>query len=83
MAVGLAILSFLCVAFLSVFISAQRVRTSVPRLAIILWLCGYNLVRGINMLVWAGNVEIYVPVWCDIGELLISRCRLYNKQTFE
>lgn len=71
MAVSLAILSFICAAFLAVCISVQRIRTSVPRLAIILWLFGYNLVHGINALIWFGNVDIHVPVWCDIGEIFI------------
>ena len=65
----LAFLSFVCAVCLAVFISAQRIRTSVPRLSIILWLFGYNLVHGINALVWSGNVDIHVPVWCDIGEI--------------
>lgn len=67
----LAFLSFVCAVCLAVFISAQRIRTSVPRLSIILWLFGYNLVHGINALVWSGNVAIHAPVWCDIGEILI------------
>ena len=65
----LAFLSFVCAVFLAVFIPVQRIRTSVPRLSIILWLFGYNLVHGINALVWSGNVDMHVPVWCDIGEI--------------
>ena len=67
----LAFLSFVCAVLLAVFISAQRIRASVPRLSIILWLIGYNLVHGINALVWSGNVNIQAPVWCDIGEIFI------------
>ena len=67
----LAFLSFVCAVLLAVFILAQRIRTSVPRLSIILWLFGYNLIHGINALVWSGNVDIQAPVWCDIGEILI------------
>ena len=74
----LAILSFVCAIFLAAFIPVHRVRTSVPKLSIILWLLGYNLVHGINALVWSGNVGIHVPVWCDIGEILISFCCSYR-----
>jgi Pheromone A receptor len=73
-----AVLSFVSAVFLAVFIPVQRIRTSVPRLSIILWLLGYNLVHGINALVWSGNVGIHVPVWCDIGEILISFCCSYR-----
>ena len=66
----LAFLSFVCAVCLAVFISVRRIRTSVPRLSIIIWLCGYNLVHGINALLWSGNVDIHTPVWCDIGEFL-------------
>lgn len=66
----LAFLSFVCAVCLAVFISAKSIRTSVPRLSIILWLLGYNFVHGINALVWSGNVDIHARVWCDIGEIL-------------
>ena len=74
MVVGLAVPSFICAAFLAVFIPVRRIRTSVPRLAIVLFLFGYNLVHGVNTLVWSGNVDIHIPVWCDIGEILIPCC---------
>ncbi|PPQ94223.1 hypothetical protein CVT25_006649 [Psilocybe cyanescens] len=66
MAVALVILSFTCAGFLAVFVPVKRVRTSVPHLAIVLWLVGHNLIHAINAAVWAGNVDIHVPVWCDI-----------------
>lgn len=64
----LAILSFVCAVLLAIFIPVQRIRNSVPKLAIILWIFGYNLVHGINAIVWSGNVGIHIPVWCDIGK---------------
>lgn len=67
MAVILAALSFTCAALLAVFIPVGRIRTSIPDLAIVLWLTGYNIIHGVNALVWAGNVDIHIPVWCDIG----------------
>ena len=81
----LAFLSFVCAIFLAVSILVRRIRTSVPRLSIILWLFGYNLVHGINALVWSGNVDIHIPVWCDIGEFLVFFLLLLllsNKQPF-
>ena len=68
MAVELYTSSFICVFLLVIFIPVRRVRSCVPYLAILLWLAGINLIRGINALVWDGNVDIRVPVWCDIGE---------------
>ncbi|CAK5275043.1 unnamed protein product [Mycena citricolor] len=35
--------------------------------SIIAWLLAYNLIYAVNSTVWAGNVEIVVPVWCDIS----------------
>jgi len=67
MAVILVALSFTCAALLAVFIPVRRIRTSIPDLAIVLWLTGYNIIHGVNALVWAGNVDIHIPVWCDIG----------------
>ena len=63
----LPVISFFCFALLVIFIPTRRVRCNVANLAIVSWLAGYNLVHGINVLIWAGNVNIRVPVWCDIG----------------
>ncbi|KAJ6536339.1 GPCR fungal pheromone mating factor [Mycena capillaripes] len=35
-------------------------------LSIIIWLSAYDIIYGVNALIWAGNVDIRVPVWCDI-----------------
>uniref|UniRef100_A0A8H7XK66 Pheromone receptor n=1 Tax=Psilocybe cubensis TaxID=181762 RepID=A0A8H7XK66_PSICU len=66
MAVALVTLSFICAGLLAVFVPVKRVRTSIPHLAIIVWLLGHNLIHAINAAVWAGNVDIHVPIWCDI-----------------
>ncbi|KAF8963266.1 GPCR fungal pheromone mating factor [Flammula alnicola] len=39
---------------------------NVPTLSIIAWLFVSNVVYGINAIIWANNVNIVVPVWCDI-----------------
>jgi len=67
MAVVLVALSFTCAALLAVFIPVKRIRTNIPDLAVVLWLTCYNIIHGVNALVWAGNVDIHIPVWCDIG----------------
>ncbi|KAJ7455551.1 putative fungal pheromone GPCR, STE3-type [Mycena latifolia] len=43
---------------------------NIPTLSIIAWLLLCNLTYGINAVIWAGNVEIVVPVWCDIATKL-------------
>ncbi|KAG6811096.1 hypothetical protein H0H92_008984 [Tricholoma furcatifolium] len=35
------------------------------------WLLGANLVHGINATIWANNIELRVPVWCDIVTKLL------------
>ncbi|KAJ7182529.1 GPCR fungal pheromone mating factor [Mycena crocata] len=39
---------------------------NIPLLSIIGWLALSDLIYGINSSVWAGNVNLAGPVWCDI-----------------
>ncbi|KAF5329526.1 hypothetical protein D9619_009306 [Psilocybe cf. subviscida] len=39
---------------------------NVATLALIFWLSVVNLIYGVNSLIWAGNVDYRIPVWCDI-----------------
>ncbi|KAJ7088274.1 GPCR fungal pheromone mating factor [Mycena epipterygia] len=39
---------------------------NVPLLSIFGWLAISDLIFGINAIIWNGNVNIVVPVWCDI-----------------
>lgn len=64
----LPVISFLCVVLLAALLPLRRVRCNVPNLAIVCWLLGANFVQGTNSLIWAGNVRIRVPIWCDIGK---------------
>ncbi|KAF9555108.1 fungal pheromone STE3G-protein-coupled receptor [Agrocybe pediades] len=41
---------------------AQNVST----MSIMFWLCIVNIISGVNTIVWAGNVNNPIPVWCDI-----------------
>ncbi|KAK0219354.1 putative pheromone receptor [Armillaria nabsnona] len=44
---------------------------NVATLSIICWLFIMNVIYGVDALVWANNVDIVVPVWCDITTKLI------------
>ncbi|KIJ64368.1 hypothetical protein HYDPIDRAFT_154822 [Hydnomerulius pinastri MD-312] len=44
---------------------------NIGTLAIMAWLFVLNLIYGINTIVWAGNVNNPVPVWCDITTKII------------
>lgn len=68
----LSTLSFICAALLALRLLSKNVRNSVTALSIVIWLCTANLVHGINALVWAGNVNIHIPVWCDIGKYALT-----------
>lgn len=40
---------------------------NIPTLSIISWLFILNVSYGVNAVVWAGNTDLVLPVWCDIG----------------
>lgn len=48
---------------------------NVATLAIIAWLFVVDVIFGVNSLVWAGNVNNPIPVWCDISALQIHHLR--------
>nr|QQL12038.1 mating-type protein STE3.s1 [Hypsizygus marmoreus] len=64
-------ISFVCAVLIAVFIPVRRVRCNVANLAIVSWLVGCNVVHGANAIIWAGNVDIHVPVWCDLVTKLL------------
>lgn len=41
---------------------------NIPVLSIAAWLCVSNIIDGINSIIWAGNVKVVAPVWCDISK---------------
>ncbi|KAJ7158042.1 Rcb2.42 [Mycena crocata] len=43
---------------------------NIATLSIIAWLFILNLTYGVNAIIWAGNADILVPVWCDIATKL-------------
>ncbi|KIY44857.1 hypothetical protein FISHEDRAFT_24958, partial [Fistulina hepatica ATCC 64428] len=38
----------------------------VSNMCIIMWLFILNVVHAINSVIWSGNTNIHIPVWCDI-----------------
>ena len=68
---------FAPVAFLAAFLLAiplkwQWKSKNIAILSIIAWLFVTDIIYAVDALVWAGNVDIRAPVWCDICELRSS-----------
>jgi hypothetical protein len=47
---------------------------NIPTLSIIVWLFVSNVIFAVNSTIWSGNVDLAVPVWCDIGESTLLYC---------
>nr|DAA79968.1 TPA_inf: putative pheromone receptor [Flammulina velutipes KACC42780] len=64
----LAVLSFLSVVLIVIILlfysSSSRNNSTVFALAIWLLIC--NAVYGIDSILWADNIDIHIPAWCDI-----------------
>jgi pheromone a factor receptor len=43
---------------------------NVATLSIIGWLFVSNIIYAVDALMWADNIDIVIPVWCDISESL-------------
>ena len=67
----LPILSFFCLAILIIILPLNMKRKSVPNIVLSGWLLVCNLIHAINSVVWAHNVTVQIPVWCDIGKKLL------------
>lgn len=64
----LPVLSFFCLVILIITLPLNIKRKSIPNLVLSGWLLTCNLIHAINSVVWAHNVIIQIPVWCDIGK---------------
>lgn len=64
----LPVLSFLSVLLFVIILPGQLKSTSIPAISTFVWLTICNIIHGINSIIWAGNVDTHVPVWCDIGQ---------------
>jgi Pheromone A receptor len=53
---------------------------NVATLSIIAWLFVTNVIYGVDALIWADNVNVVIPVWCDISEYhpLVFHCDLFT-----
>lgn len=47
---------------------------NIPVLSMTAWLFISNTIYGINAIVWANNVDIVIPVWCDISKPFAMFC---------
>jgi pheromone a factor receptor len=69
----LPIVSFLCATLVLVPLPWHWRAGTVPTLSIVFWLFLVNIINGVNSIIWADNVTIIAPVWCDIGERPVHR----------
>ncbi|KAG2133641.1 GPCR fungal pheromone mating factor [Suillus bovinus] len=63
--------SFLAALSLLLPLPSQWRARNVATLSIIAWLFILNFVYGIDAIIWSNNVNIVVPVWCDITSKII------------
>ncbi|KAL0571557.1 hypothetical protein V5O48_010406 [Marasmius crinis-equi] len=59
-------ISFIAAAAVLLPLPAHWRARNIATLSIIGWLFVLNIIFGVDALVWADNVEIVIPVWCDI-----------------
>ncbi|ETW79706.1 putative B mating type protein [Heterobasidion irregulare TC 32-1] len=63
----LSAFSFLSIFFLLLISPSQWKSASVPNILTIAWLLVCNIIHAVNSSIWAGNVFVHVPIWCDIA----------------
>ncbi|KAF8890813.1 pheromone A receptor-domain-containing protein [Gymnopilus junonius] len=44
---------------------------NIATIALMLWLFVVNVIYGVNTIIWAGNVNNPIPVWCDITTKIV------------
>jgi len=49
----------------------------IPTIALTWWLFGACIIQSVNKIVWAGNVNNPIPVWCDISEFILKYIVLF------
>lgn len=67
MHVELPVVSFICCLLVLAPLPWHWRAGTVPTIAITVWLFLGNLINGVNAIVWADNVIVQIPVWCDIS----------------
>ncbi|KZV72299.1 STE3-domain-containing protein [Peniophora sp. CONT] len=62
----LAFFAFLAAVLVALPIPWHWRARNIPTLSIMGWLLVTNLIYGVNVIVWSGNVLDPIPIWCDI-----------------
>ncbi|KIJ47233.1 hypothetical protein M422DRAFT_164105 [Sphaerobolus stellatus SS14] len=65
------IVSFLLLPLILASLPSHIRSRSIPMISLSLWLALLNIIRGVNAIAWAGNVDIKLLVWCDITTKLV------------
>ncbi|KAJ7088283.1 GPCR fungal pheromone mating factor [Mycena epipterygia] len=63
---ALSAVAFIAFIFVLVPLLLHWKSRNIPLLSLFCWLALSNLTYGINSAIWNGNVNIVIPVWCDI-----------------
>lgn len=70
------VVSFLC-AFLALIPLPWHWRAgTIATVSISLWLFLSNILNGVNAIIWADNIRIVAPVWCDIATKILIGANL-------
>jgi pheromone a factor receptor len=67
----LPVVSFICTVLVLIPLPWHWRARNTATLSIIFWLTSINFTRGVNAIVWGGNIINKAPVWCDICEQII------------
>ncbi|KAF8707532.1 Pheromone A receptor, partial [Rhizoctonia solani] len=67
----LPVVSFICTVLVLIPLPWHWRARNTATLSIIFWLTAINFTRGVNAIVWGGNIINKVPVWCDITAKLV------------
>src|ERR1700722_14424361 len=72
---ALPTLGFLAAVLALIPLPRQIQARYIPTIATSLWLFGSCVIQSVNVIVWAGNTNNPIPVWCDISESTnVSHC---------
>lgn len=66
------VFSLVCAALLFVILAVGVTHRNLNSAAAFLCLCLFleNLTNGINVVLWSGNPDVKLAVWCDIGQAI-------------
>ncbi|KAI0060068.1 STE3-domain-containing protein [Artomyces pyxidatus] len=67
----LPLFSFLSLALLLLILPGQLKSNTIPAVSVIAWLFICNIIHGVNSILWADNVALHAPAWCDLATVLL------------